>query len=91
MKPDYANYPWVFWITIRYRPRWFKRFWESRGANYVEYQLWVFQVIIGRPWLRGPVESHQRDFGSAKYVHNCNKENLRHWFSFKMKSPMNNR
>jgi hypothetical protein len=47
----YANVPWVFWFTVRIRRNWFKIFWTARGSNFREFQIWIFQISIGRPWL----------------------------------------
>jgi hypothetical protein len=86
---EYANYPWVFWVRISYRPKWFSRRWSTRGANFKEIQLWVFKISIGRPWLKGPIEAHIRDYGSTQYVHDTNKQNLKPFFSFTCKPPRN--
>lgn len=75
-KIETANYPWVFWINISYRPQWFKKFWKTRGANYVEYQVWVFKISIGQPWFKGALDAHQRDYGSAKHIHKTNQDIL---------------
>lgn len=85
MKKEVANYPWVFWLSVRWRPRWFKKFWGTRGANYAEYQFLWWQISIGKPWLKMFVDSSQRDYGSAKYVHKSNQENLKQTFSFLIK------
>ena len=84
---ELANYPWVFWFQVSYRPKWFSYNWRARGANFIEVQLWVFKISIGRPWLKSPVDAHVRDYGSAKYVHNTNQDNLKQRFSFICKSP----
>lgn len=86
---ELANYPWVFWFQVSYRPKWFSYNWRTRGANFIEVQLWVFKISIGRPWLKSPVDAHVRDYGSAKYVHNTNQDNLKQRFSFICKSPKN--
>lgn len=87
MKQELANYPWVFWLKISYRPKWFSKWWKTRGSNAVEYQVWVFKISIGQPWLKCAVDAHQSSYGSAMYVHKCNKENLKMPLSFKMKPP----
>lgn len=58
MRIGTANYPWVFWINISYRPKWFKMFWKTRGANYIEYQVLILKITIGRPWFKGSVDAH---------------------------------
>jgi len=87
---ELANYPWVFWITIRWRPKWFKFYWKTRCANAVDIQFWKFNIGIGRPWLKGLVDAHQRDYGSSKYVHQTNLENRKIPISFTMPPPKNN-
>lgn len=87
MEQELANYPWVFWLQIQYRPKWFSKCWKTRGSNYVEYQIWVFKISIGKPWLKCAVDSHQSSYGSAMHVHKCNKDNLKMSFSFKRKPP----
>lgn len=89
MNKELANYPWVFWIAIRWRPKWFKFYWKTRGANYIDIQWWKFHISIGRPWLKTVVDAHSRDYGSAKYVHDTNKQNLKPLFSFIRKPPKN--
>lgn len=87
MKVELANYPWVFWLRISVRTKWFNNYWRTRGANHLEMQIWIFRISIGRPWVKMYLDAHSRDYGSAKYVHKSNKENLKYWFSFKMKPP----
>ena len=82
-----SNYPWVFWITIRWRPEWFSFYWTIRGANFRDVQLWKLHISIGRPWLQVLMDSHQRDYGSAKDIHETNKGNLRNRFSILLKPP----
>jgi hypothetical protein len=89
-KIETANYPWVFWIDISYRPKWFKWFWSTRGANYIEFQVIIFRISIGMPWIKDVVSANQRDFGSAKCIHKTNKDNLRNRFSFLINTnPLN--
>lgn len=88
MKQEYANYPWVFWLKISIRPKWFSYMWRTRGANHLDMQIWIFRVSIGRPWLKMYIDAHTRDYGSAKYVHEANKVNLKRIIAFKMKSPV---
>lgn len=82
MKKEIANYPWVFWLSIRWRPKWFKRFWKTRGANYSEYQFLWWAISVGRPWLKMYVDSNRDNYGSAKYIHDSNKQNLKLLVSF---------
>jgi hypothetical protein len=41
---------WVFWITIQKREGWFKKFWNSRGANSLDIQIYNYRILIGMPW-----------------------------------------
>lgn len=47
--------PWVFWFRISYRHKWFKRFWYTRGNNYLEVQCWILKISIGMPWLHNRI------------------------------------
>lgn len=85
MNKEIANYPWVFWLTIRWRPKWFKKFWKTRGGNYLEYQFLWWQISIGRPWLKSNLDSKVESYGSAKYVHKTNQDNLKLPFSILIK------
>lgn len=87
---ELANYPWVFWLSISCRPKWFSYNWSTRGANYKEIQWWIFKINIGRPWLKIVVDAHARDFGSAKYIHDTNKTNSTRLFSFNCPPPIKN-
>jgi beta-lactamase class D len=81
MKVKTANYPWVFWIYIQWRPKWFAFWWKTRGANAWDCQIWKFHISIGMPWFIGYVEANQRDYGSAKHIHETNKCNAKRPFS----------
>lgn len=77
-----VDFPWVFWISFSYRPQWFSKWWRTRGANYVEYQVWLFRITIGRPWFDGAAFGSRRDYGSYNQMRETNENNLRQPFSF---------
>lgn len=68
--------PWVFYISIRQR-EWFSKFWKTRGANFIEFQLFRLQINIGLPWKKIVVISHLRDYNSIKSILETNKANLK--------------
>jgi hypothetical protein len=80
-----SKLPWVFWISISIRLKWFKCFWKTRGSNYVEYQVLIFKISIGRPWLMDAVHSHRKNYSSHDYIRDTNKANLKQPFSFLIK------
>jgi hypothetical protein len=82
MKKETANYPWVFWLSIGWRAKWFRFFWHVRGANFLEIQFWKFRISIGRPWLKSIADAHQRDYGSSQHIHKTNRDNLKQKISF---------
>ena len=43
------RYPWVFWLRFEKRD-WFSNFWKSRGANFLEIQIFKLCISIGLPW-----------------------------------------
>lgn len=66
------KFPWVFWIRISIRKRWFAFFWKSRGANVFDIQIWIFNITIGIPWSTLPLESDFRDYKTLKYAKKTN-------------------
>jgi hypothetical protein len=44
------NFPWIFWLRVSIRKHWFSYMWSTRGANFIEFQFWIFRISIGRPW-----------------------------------------
>lgn len=75
-KIETANYPWVFWVNIGWR-KWFTFFWKTRGANFMDIQIWRMHISIGMPWYKGYLKGCQRDHGSAKNIHKTNQDNLK--------------
>ena len=86
MKIRKQNVNWVFWISFDKRD-WFCRFWKTRNANSIEFQLFKLRISIGMPWLEDVVLSKMRDYGSKafKQIDETNKANLNHSFSFLVK------
>ena len=80
-----SKIPWVFWINVSIRREWFSYWWKTRGSNFVEYQVWIFKISIGRPWLRSVVESKIRDYGNIDTILETNKTNLNAPLSIVMK------
>ncbi len=77
-----AKIDWVFWLTIRFRPNWFKLFWSTRGSNYMEFQILIFVVSIGMPWLNSTmIYPNYLD----ENINTINKNNLQSKFSFLIK------
>lgn len=79
-----AKLPWVFWINISIRRKWFSKWWKTRGSNYVEYQLWIFRISIGRPWIQDVVYRYRKDRGSYASIRETNEANLRQRFAIKI-------
>lgn len=78
MKKRIANIPWVFWFTVEFRPKWFKMFWKTRGANFTEIQFLYWKISIGMPWLNSYLSFP--DYYDEN-IHETNKENLKARFS----------
>lgn len=72
-----STLPWVFWMHISIRRDWFSYWWSTRGANFVEFQVWIFCISIGRPWLKSVIESKIHQYGSAYSIKKTNEENLK--------------
>ena len=63
---------WVFWFKISIRRKWFSYWWSTRGANFKEYQIWIFKISIGQPWLHDVIEQETK--GHADNVNSDNKK-----------------
>ena len=72
-----SKFPWVFWLSISWRPNWFKYFWSTRGANFYELQIWKFKVSIGRPWILDVIHNYRKDYGTLNHVRETNRLNLK--------------
>jgi len=78
------NHPFVFWLKISIRKTWFSYWWKTRGANFLEFQVWIFRISIGMPWYQGYLDSVKKDYGSLNTIEESNKGNLKHWLSIKI-------
>lgn len=76
-----SKLPWVFWISIRIRRKWFSYWWKTRGANFIEFQVWIFKITIGRPWHKDAVHRFRKDYGTHNHIREVNRDNLKYWFS----------
>ena len=85
---ELANYPWVFWFQVSYRPKWFSYNW-CMGSQLYRSAVVGVQDKYREAVAKIAIDSHVRDYGSAKYVHNTNQDNLKQRFSFICKSPKN--
>jgi hypothetical protein len=80
-----STLPWVFWMHISIRRDWFSYWWKTRGSNFVEFQVWIFCISIGRPWLKKIVESNIRDYGGVSQILKTNEANLNHPLSIQIR------
>jgi hypothetical protein len=55
------NFPWVFWVTVE-RRKWFKMFWKSRGANFLNLQIFCFYISIGMPWKKSVLKKAEINY-----------------------------
>lgn len=69
--------PWVLYISIKVRRNWFSYWWSTRGSNFKEVQIWIFQINIGMPWNENALKSKVRDYGSLEGVKKINDEHLK--------------
>lgn len=76
---------WVFWIKIEYRKNWFSFFWKTRGANYIEFQIWVFKISIGLPWKKRVVNGYTRVNKHLKIIKDTNENNAKMRFAIHFK------
>ena len=84
MDETIKNFPWVFWFNISLRPDWFSYWWKTRGANFLEYQIWIFKISIGRPWKEHVLLGYLNDYNNLKIPEKTNEANLNPLFSFKI-------
>lgn len=83
------GFPWVFWISIDIRKNWFSYWYKSRGSNAIEFQVWIFRISIGRPWIKRVLLGQLRDYNSLEYTKETNNNNLNNPFSFQIGSYKN--
>ena len=76
--------PWVFYLNIKVRRNWFSYWWSTRGANFKEIQIWIFQINIGMPWLELPLKSNIRDYGTLQGVKKINDGMLKKKWSWRI-------
>lgn len=55
--------------------------WSTRGANFVEYQVWKFRITVGRPWHPDAIAQKLRDDGSLTSCMDVNTYTLANTFS----------
>jgi hypothetical protein len=87
---DIIGFPWIFWLDIRIRKDWFSYWWKSRGSNCINFQVWIFDISIGRPWKKNALLSNVRDYNSLDSAKNTNNSNLKAPFAFQIGSYKNN-
>jgi hypothetical protein len=76
------KHSWVFWINISIRKQWFSYWWKTRGSNHIEFQVWIFKINIGQPWVDSVLKYHLENDGSLNYIDRINQDNLKTPFSF---------
>jgi hypothetical protein len=53
---------WVFWFTVEKRKGWFKKFWKTRGSNYMEFQIYDWKITIGLPWHKDVIAKANQSY-----------------------------
>ena len=81
LKEDVIKYPWVFSFRIKIRRDWFSYWWKTRGANFVEFQVWIFNITIGRPWHENP-RIYYNEQKQLEHMKKTNEANLKAKFTF---------
>lgn len=79
-----CRFPWVFWLNIKIRRKWFSYFWKTRGTNFLEIQFFIFYISIGMPWKECVLESHIKDYGTLDSIKNTNIGHLKRFFTFQI-------
>lgn len=82
MKVKKSKFAWVFWLSISVRKQWFSYWWRTRGANFSEYQIWIFRITVGRPWIQDYIHSIRKNYSSLDHIRDTNRENLKRPFTF---------
>lgn len=78
-----SKYPWVFYISVRKRS-WFKNFYKSRGANYIEFQIFKFVITIGMPWNSQNINYASKN-PSWYHSMNARNESFNKWYHIHIK------
>jgi len=65
----------VFWITFEKR-QWFSKLWKTRGANFMNIQIFGLMISIGLPWKNVYINVHNRDYRTLKHLKTTNDANL---------------
>jgi hypothetical protein len=79
-----SKFPWVIWFKVSIRRKWFSYWWKTRGANFLELQVWIFKISIGMPWAADAVHRFRKDYGSHDHIRETNRCNAIPFFSFKI-------
>ena len=75
---------WVFYITIRKR-EWFKKFWKTRGANFMEIQIYNYCISLGLPWLKLVVDKAETNYPLKGINHFIEtNETFNKWYHFRI-------
>lgn len=76
---------WIFWIEIN-RRSWFKKLWSTRGANFIDIQIFGYLLSIGLPWKKCVIDGYKRDYTNKaeSHIKQVNQQNLKHKFSIKI-------
>jgi len=72
MKKINKNLPWILRLNVEIRKDWFSYWWSTRGANFKEFQIWIFKISIGMPWKEIAVKSKLRDYGNLSSIKQTN-------------------
>lgn len=83
---NFEKFPWMFWIRISIRKQWFAFFWKSRLANCLDIQIWIFNIIIGIPWSKNPLQQQMKDYKTLRFAKNTNDGIKKSRFSFQIGS-----
>lgn len=81
-----TKFPWIFWIAISIRKKWFAFFWKERLANCLNIQIWIFNIKIGIPWSKNYLQQQMKDYKTLKFSKNTNEGMKKSRLSFQIGS-----
>ena len=80
---DAKKVPWVFWIRISWQKTgWFKNFWKTRGANFIDVIIFKrLKISVGCPWRQININYYLSDYGNLKHIEKTNNDNSKNPWS----------
>lgn len=72
------NFPWILHLKVEVRKDWFSKLWKTRGANYLELQVWIFKITIGMPWIKDVLADYLANYKSLDIPKATNNSFLAH-------------